>query len=486
MPATFTYASTPSGAHQNQSERERLWLHRLERARSTSHFICTRRRDPQSHVKAGPYIAARGDGCHIIDEHGNRYVDAMGGLWCATLGFNNKRLADVAFQQYNELGYYHSFYGRTNDKVSLLAKKLIELTGFSGGKVYFATSGSEANETMVKFSWLYHAARGKPTKRKIIARDRAFHGSTIVASSMCGLEFMHREFGLPLPGFLHTLCPNSFRVRLEGESDEDFVKRLTIELERLILREGPDTIAAFIAEPVNAGGGIIVPPDGYFPAVKAVLDKYDILLLDDEVVCGFGRTGNWFGAETVGMKPHMMSFAKGITSSYFPMSAVVISPEIYEAIESFNKNGGSLGHGFTNGGHPVGAAIALETIAIYEEMDVLSHVRAMGGIFDGLLRQACEGSSIVGDIRGSGLMRAIEFVEDTETNAPFSQQRLFGPYFQQAAYDEGLIIRMMRDIAGFCPPLIANESTIEEIVEKFEKTLRKAEGKFGLDRRSAA
>lgn len=442
--------------------------------------------NPQNHSKLGPYIAAKGDGCHIIDEQGKRYVDAMGGLWCASLGFNNSRLAKVAFEQYSELGYYHSFYSRTTDKASLLAQTLVELTGMAGGRTYFATSGSEANETMVKFAWLYHAARGKPTKRKIIARDRAFHGSTIVASSMCGLEFMHREFGLPLPGFLHTLCPNSYRVRLEGESEADFVVRLADELERLILREGPDTIAAFIAEPVNAGGGIIVPPAGYFSAIKSVLDKYDILLLDDEVVCGFGRTGNWFGAETVGMKPDMMSFAKGITSAYFPLSAVVISKKIYDAIESFNKGGGSLGHGHTYAGHPVGAAIALETIAIYREMNIVEHVRKMGELLDNRLREASRNSRIVGDIRGIGLMRAVELVENTKTRAPFGPDRQLGPYFQQTAYDVGLIIRMMRDIVGFCPPLIADEGIIDEIGAKFETTLITVESKFHADKMAVA
>ena len=402
----------------------------------------------------------------------------MAGLWCASLGFNNKRLADAATRQYEQLGFYHSFYGRTNDQAAKLTKKLVELTGVENGKAYFATSGSEANETMVKFAWLYHAARGKPTKRKIIARDRAFHGSTIVASSMCGLEMMHREFGLPLPGFLHTLCPNGYRVRLEGESDPAFVARLALELERMILREGPDTIAAFIAEPVNAGGGIIVPPQGYFPAIQAVLAKYDILCLDDEVVCGFGRTGHWFGKEAVGMKPHMMALAKGITSSYFPMSAVIVAPEIYEAIERYNAGGTSLGHGFTNAGHPVGAAIALETIAIYEEMDVASHVRRVGDLLGARLRRACAGSPIVGEVRGIGLMWAAELVEDVKTGAPFSQARQIGAYFQAAAHERGLVVRSMRDIVGFSPPLIIDEETVEEIGSKFEATLRHVEEQF--------
>ncbi len=435
--------------------------------------------NPQAHLNHGPYIASEGDGAYIIDETGKRYVDAMAGLWSASLGFNNARLGRAAADQYAKLGFYHSFYGRTSQPTTNLAEKLVKLTKFDGGKTFFATSGSEANETMVKLAWLYHASRGKATKRKIIARDRAFHGSTIVAGSMCGLEGMHREFGLPLPGFLHTLAPNTYRGKLTGETDVEFVRRLAEEFEKLILREGPDTIAAFIAEPVNAGGGIIVPPEGYFAAMQSILAKYDILCLDDEVVCGFGRTGNWFGFQSVGMKPDMMSLAKGLTASYFPMSAVVLSSKIFEAIERVNHNGGLLGHGFTNSGHPVGAAIALEAIAIYEELDIPSHVRKMEEILVPRLHDICRGSKIVGNIRGIGLMHAVELVENQKTGAPFDPALQVGLHFQEAAYERGLIIRPMRDIVGMCPPLIIDENVLEDILTKFKSTLQHIEEKFG-------
>lgn len=222
---------------------------------------------------------------------------------------------------------------------------------------------------MVKLAWLYHGTRGKPTKRKIIARDRSFHGSTIAAASMCGLDFMHREFGLPLPGFLHTPAPNFYRTAQSGEDESAFVARLVHELETLILREGPDTIAAFIAEPIQAGGGIIVPPASYFPEVHKLLRKYDILGLADEIVCGFGRTGKWFGEDTTGLAPDMMALAKGLSAGHFPISAVVMSAPIYDAVKAFNAAGGNFGHGFTNSGHPVGVAVALEVIRIYEEME---------------------------------------------------------------------------------------------------------------------
>ena len=257
--------------------------------------------NPTRFEESGPVVVARGEGVRVFDDTGKAYIDAMAGLWCASLGFNNERLAAAAARQYAELGFYHTFFNRTHAPATELAEKLVRLTGMEGGKAYFATSGSEANETMVKLAWIYHTVRGKPTKRKVIARDRAFHGSTIAAASMCGLTFMHREFGLPLPGFLSTRCaPIAYRNMLPGETEEQFVDRLAAELEKLILREGPDTIAAFIAEPINAGGGIIVPPATYFAKIQAVLKKYDILCLADEIVCGFARTGNWFGKETVG------------------------------------------------------------------------------------------------------------------------------------------------------------------------------------------
>jgi len=431
--------------------------------------------NPQALSREGAYIIVKGDGTHVIDENGKRYIDAMAGLWCASLGFNNQRLGRAAAKQYEELGYYHSFYGRTNPKAATLSKKLVELAGMQNGKAFFVTSGSEANETMVKLAWLYHASRGKPTKRKVIARDRAFHGSTIVAGSMCGLEMMHREFGLPLPGFLHTLCPNTYRVKLPGESETEFVARLAGELERLILREGPDMIAAFIAEPVIAGGGIIPPPEGYFEAVQKILAKYDILCLDDEVVCGFGRTGNWFGRETVGMVPDMMSLAKGITSSYFPLAVVIVSPKILEAVERYNEGGTSFGHGFTNAAHPVGAAVAAETIAIYEELDIVSHVRKMGALLHQTLTHVTKDSPIVGNLRGVGLMYGVELVEDPATGSPFAPARQVGARLAASAYEHGLVVRAMRDTVGFCPPLIIDERDVEEIGSKMEKALRETE-----------
>jgi 4-aminobutyrate---pyruvate transaminase len=444
----------------------------------------TVRRDREFHVhsrtnpivfeKSGPLIITEGKGSRVTDSEGNVYLDAMAGLWCASLGFANERLTEAAYKQGKALGFYHTFYGRTTEHAAQLAEKLAQMTGFPSGRTYFVTSGSEANETMVKLAWLYHAARGNPQKRKVIARDRGFHGSTIAAASMCGLETMHREFGLPIPGFLHTMAPHAYRLQTPGESEGSFVDRLCVELETLILTDGPDAIGAFIAEPIMAGGGIIVPPATYFSRIKIILDKYDILLLADEIVNGFGRTGNWFGSETVGMQPHMMSLAKGLSSGYFPIAAVVVAPEIYEAIVTINKHGEEFGHGFTNSGHPVGVAVAVEAIAIYEEMEVVAHVRQMGA----RLRQHLEelaSSPIVGNIRGAGLMQGVELVEDKATRRPFAAARQIGAKFQQLCLKRGLILRGIGDTIGLSPPFVIGEAEVDEIAEKVSQSLQELE-----------
>ncbi len=428
--------------------------------------------NPTQFEANGPLVVTRGHGVYITDADGKRYIDAMAGLWCASLGFTHPRVAAAAERQYSELGFYHTFFNRTLPKATELAEKLVALTGMTGGKAYFATSGSEANETMVKLAWVYHSTRGKPGKRKIIARDRSFHGSTIVAASMCGLDFMHREFGLPLPGFLHTPAPYLYRDGRPGETEEAFVARLMAELEALILREGPDTIAAFIAEPIHAGGGIIVPPASYFPEVHKLLRKYDILTLADEIVCGFGRTGNWFGKDTTNYAPGMMALAKGLSAGHFPISAVVMSAPVYEAVKAFNSAGGNFGHGFTNSGHPVGLAIALEVIRIYEEMDVVTHVWTMGARLVGHFHELANEFDIIGDIRGEGLMLGIELVADRETRTPFDPALKAGMAFDRLAYANGLIGRCMGDTLGFSPPLIVGTAEVDEIADKTRTSLK--------------
>ncbi|WP_236841820.1 aminotransferase [Bosea sp. PAMC 26642] len=435
--------------------------------------------NPQRHAEIGPLIMTHGEGVYVYDSNGKRYLEAMAGLWCTSLGFSDRRLKAAAAAAYDKFGFYHSFNHKTPDNTIDLTKQLAQISPIPDTQVYFATSGSEATETMVKLAWVYHAAHGKPGKRKIIARARGFHGSTIVAASMCGLPRMHREYGLPLPGFLHTHCPDAYRNALQGESEEAFVARLAADLETMILEEDPDTIAGFIAEPVNAGGGIIVPPNGYFAAIETVMRRHDILVLADEAVCGFGRTGNWFGCQTVGMTPDMMALAKGITSSYFPMSAVLLGRPIQEALAEINKGGELFGHGFTNSGHPVGAAIALEALAIYHEMDVVTHVRTMGERLRAGLGRIAATSGIVGQVRGVGLMIGVELVADPDTRHAFDPALKIGAMFDAQALENGLVIRAMGDTIGFCPPLIIAEAEIDETIDLFAKTLRQVEDRLG-------
>jgi 4-aminobutyrate--pyruvate transaminase len=437
--------------------------------------------NPRLHARRGPLVMTRGEGIHVFDSQGKRYLEAMAGLWCTSLGFSEARLKRAAAEAYDRLGFYHTFSHKTPAVTIDLAEKLVALSPIPEAQAYFATSGSEATETMVKMAWIYHAARGEKRRRKIIARDRGFHGSTIVAASMCGLPRMHREFGLPLPGFLHTLCPGPYRGPLPGEDMPRFVARLAAALEAMILEEGPDTIAAFIAEPINAAGGVIVPPEGYFPAIEAVLRRHGILVLADEVVCGFGRTGNMWGSQTVGMTPDMMAMAKGISSSYFPLSAVLLGRPVQEAMAEMNKDGEIFGHGFTNSGHPVGAAVALETLRIYEEMDVVPHVRAMGERLQAGLRSIAGRSRIVGDVRGVGLMFAVELVADPATRAGFEPAGRIGARFDAEALNNGLIIRPMGDAIALCPPLIIDAGGVDELLERFDLTLRKVEAEAALE-----
>ncbi|ONG56093.1 aspartate aminotransferase family protein [Pseudoroseomonas deserti] len=429
----------------------------------------------QAHAERGPLIMERGEGIHVFDSHGRKYVEAMAGLWCTSLGFSHARLKRAAAEAYDRFGFYHTFNHKTPAATIDLAERLVAMGPIPEAQAYFATSGSEATETMVKLAWVYHAVRGKPTKRKVISRDRGFHGSTIVAASMCGLPRMHREFGLPLPGFLHTLCPDPYRGPQPGEDISAFVARLADSLEAMILEEGADTIAAFIAEPINAGGGIIVPPAGYFPAIEAVLRRHDILVLGDEVVCGFGRTGEMWGATTTGMTPDMIAMAKGISSSYFPISAVLLSKPIQDALARMNEGGEIFGHGFTNSGHPVGVAVALETLAVYREMDVVAHTQRMGARLRAGLDAIAARSGIVGQVRGAGLMIGVELVADPATKTAFDPALKAGARFDAAALANGLVIRPMGDTIGLCPPLIIDEAGIDEILSLFDRTLAEVE-----------
>ena len=420
----------------------------------------------RAHEQNGPVtIIVRGEGVRVFDDQGKGYIEGMSGLWCAALGFGEKRLARAAAAQLERLPYYHTFYGRSNDVCIELAETLIGLAPVPMSKVFFAASGSEANETMVKLAWFYNSARGKPEKRKVISRLRGFHGITIAAASMTGILPMHRDFNLPLPGFLHTACPYPYRGAEPGESEEAYATRLADELDRLIVAEGPETVAAFIAEPVMGAGGVIVPPKGYFPKIQAVLRKHDVLLLADEVICGFGRTGNWFGSQTLGLEPDLMSVAKALSAGYYPISAVLISDRVYQAVADNTAKLGNFAHGFTQSGNPVGAAVACEAIRIYQERDIVGQVRRVGPrLLEGL--RALKSRPLVGDVRGVGLMAGVELVADRETKRPFDPAHKVPAYLERRALEHGLVIRAAGDTIVCTPPLIIEEAEIDELLAR--------------------
>jgi len=425
------------------------------------------------HEAEGPLVLTEGKGVYVYDENGKAYIEGMAGLWCASLGFGEERLVEAATRQLRKLPYYHNFTHKAANVAIDLAEKLIEIAPVPMSKVFFTNSGSEANDTVVKMVWYYNNAIGRPQKKKIISRLKGYHGVTVAAASLTGLPTNHIDFDLPIANILHTDCPHHYRFGQEGESEEDFASRMAANLEKLILDEGPDTVAAFIAEPVQGAGGVIVPPATYFEKVQAVLKKYDILFIADEVITGFGRTGNMFGTETFRLQPDIMTVAKQLSSAYLPIAAVLINDKIYQAIRDNSGRIGTFGHGFTYSGHPVSAAVALETLKIYEERDILSHVRALAPVFQTGLRRFAD-HPLVGEVRGIGLVGAIELVKDKATKEPFDPKQGVAMKTVSFAQEHGVILRAILDSVAFCPPLIATEAEIAEMFDRFGRALDNA------------
>lgn len=419
-------------------------------------------------AQTGPLVIERGDGIYVEDNQGRRYIEAMAGLWCASLGFSDARLAQAATHALQTLPNYHTFNGRSNAAAAELAARLLAIAPVPMSKVFFANSGSEANDSVVKLVWYYHNAIGKPAKKKIIARRGGYHGVTVAAASLTGLPANHRDFDLPIDRIQHVDSPHHYRNAQPGESEEQFATRLADSLEKHILAEGPETVAAFIAEPVQGAGGVIIPPATYFDKVQAVLRKYDILLIADEVICGFCRTGEMFGSTTFGMKPDILTCAKALSSGYVPISAVMINQQIQEALVSNSGKIGTFGHGFTYSGHPVTAAVALETLRIYERDRVLEHVQDIAPHFQQKLRAFAERPE-VGEVRGIGLIGAIELVADKATRKQFDPIGKAGAKLAQLALEQGLITRAMGDSVAFCPPLIINPAQIDEMFSRLDR-----------------
>ncbi len=428
--------------------------------------------DLKTHQTVGPMIIARGKGVRVWDDAGKDYIESVAGLWCASLGFDNERLVQAAMTQMRKLPFYHAFTAKSHEPTIDLAEMLLERAPVPMSKVFFANSGSEANDSAIKMVWYLNNALGRPKKKKIIGRVKGYHGITIAAASLTGLPANHRSFDVPLPGFVHTITPHFYHGALQGESEDAFATRCADELEQLILAEGPDTVAAMWAEPIMGAGGVILPPRGYFPKIQAVLRKYDILLVVDEVICGFWRTGRYWGSQTLDIQPDILTCAKALSASYLPISAVLVSQRVFDALADESNAIGTFGHGFTYSGHPVPAAVAIETLKIYDEIDMGGHVARVGPHLQNELRRRFADHELVGEVRGTGLIAAMELVADKATKTNFDPRAKIGPRLTKIMEENGVIGRAaVNDSLCFSPPLIIETAEIDEMLDRVSKSL---------------
>ena len=431
------------------------------------------------HAVALPRLMVEGSGIYVRDDSGKQYLDAMAGLWCVNAGYGRDEIADAASEQAHRLPYYHTFASMTHEPAARLADRLISLAPGRMSKVFFGSSGSDTNDTQVKIAWYYNNVRGKPDKKKIIARHGGYHGSTLAGASMSGLAHMHRSFDLPLERFIHVDAPHYWRHAPEGLSELEYSTLLATNLEERIVREGPDTIAAFIAEPVQGAAGVIPPPEGYFEAIVPVLRKYDVLFIVDEVICGFGRLGSWWGSDVYGLQPDLVSTAKGLTSGYVPMSACLISEDVWEVLREGSAQYGPFAHGYTYSGHPVAAAAALANLEIIEREGLVENASRVGAYLQQSLRDAFADHPLVGEVRGLGLIAAIELVEDKATKKSHDPPGSVARRLHELLMSEGLICRPLAEALAFSPPLILSKDNVDSIVEMFSAGLDKLTKELG-------
>ena len=409
----------------------------------------------------------RGEGVYVYDDAGKQYLEGMAGLWCTALGYGNEELVEAAAAQMRSLPYTHLFGGKTHPVAIELAERIAAMVPVKDARVFFGNSGSDANDTHWKLLRYYHTVTGRPQKRKIIARQRGYHGVTVAAAAMTGLVPQHQHFDLPLDalGILRVDATHYYRQGLPGETEEEFASRLVAQIEELILREGPDTVAAMIAEPVTGAGGVVLPPRGYWEKLQPLLKRYDVALIDDEVITGFGRTGNDFGATTYAIEPDMMTLAKAVTSAYLPLSAAVIRGDMHEAMIEPASKVGIFGHGYTYSGHPVPAALALKTLEIYQRDRIFERAARTGEYLQQRLRTLAD-HPLVGEVRGVGLIAAVELVADKTTRRAFEGGKV-GAHAQMRAQENGLIVRAVAGSSiAVCPPLIITEAQVDELVSK--------------------
>jgi 4-aminobutyrate---pyruvate transaminase len=406
-----------------------------------------------------PHVIVRGEGVRVWDANGQSYLDAMAGLWCVTLGYGENRLVRAAAEQMARLPFYGSFNHRTNDVALALADDLAAVAPIPMGRTFFANSGSEANDSAIKFAWYYHASRGDWERTNVLSHHRGYHGSTTAAASATGLRHIHHGFSVPLPRFLRTHCPDPLSPPAQGLTEQQFVDWLVDEAEQVIVEAGPRTVAAFIAEPILGAGGLVIPPGGYYRQLQEMLDYYGILLVADEVITGMGRTGSLFASVEMGMRPDLITLAKGLSSAYLPISAVMVSERVHSAMVAGAKLLGSFGHGFTYSGHPVAAAVARETLAIIRQDNVLARVRQVAPVLANALDKF-RGATAVRDVRSYGLLGAVEF--DART-CGVAEGRL-GRLLIEAAAGRGVLLRAMSDTVVFAPPLVSSAAELEEMV----------------------
>jgi L-2,4-diaminobutyrate transaminase len=425
------------------------------------------------HLKTGPRIITDGAGVTLTDSTGRRYIDAVAGLWCVNIGYGRHEVADAMAAQSRRLAYYHTFSSMSNEPQVRLADRLLGLAPGKMSKVFFSNSGSEANDTQVKLVWYYNNLRGRPKKKKIIARLQAYHGSTVATASLTGLPLFHQAFDLPIAGILHVKPPYPYRDAAPGQSEEQYAVALAADLEAVIQREGPDTVAAFIAEPVMGAGGVLVPPRTYFPKIQEVLRRHDVLMIADEVICGFGRLGRLFGSEVFGIEPDLVTVAKGLTSGYFPVSACFVSEPIWSVLRDASPQTGAFAHGFTYSGHPVGAAAAMANLDILLGEDLVGNSARVGEHLQRRLREAVGAHPLVGDVRGVGLIAGVELVADRATRAAFAPELKVAYRVAQRCMAEGLMVRSLPagQVVAFSPPLCITRAEVDQVVERFGKSL---------------
>ncbi|HEX4765985.1 MAG TPA: aminotransferase [Lichenihabitans sp.] len=421
-----------------------------------------------------PTVVETAKGIRVTDATGKTLIDGFAGLYCVNIGYGRTEVAEAISRQAHRLAYYHTYAAHTTDELAILSDRLVRMAPGKMARVFYGMSGSDANETQAKLVWYYNNLRGQPKKKKIISRERGYHGCSVVSGSMTGMSFYHDYMDLPLPGILHTGVPHHYWGAEPGETETEFSARRAEELDALIRKEGPETVGAFIAEPVLGTGGIIPPPEGYWAAVQAVLKKHDVLLIADEVICGFGRVGATFGSHLYGMEPDLVTVAKGLTSAYFPLSAAIVGDKVCKVMEDNADRIGAFSHGYTYSGHPIGAAAANAVLDIVEKEDLAGKARDTGAYMQSRMKAAFAQVPIVGEVRGVGMLAGIEFVADRERKTRFEPGLKVGARISKAARDRGLIARAMPhgDILGFAPPLVTTRAEVDEIVDIAEKAVR--------------